>query len=430
MKKLIFLILCGVLFSTQGQTIKFTDSNLPIIIIKTRGLEIQKGDKITAHMKIINNDNGDRNHIKDKVKEYDGKISIKVRGSSSSRFPKKSYRLETQDNRGNNNNVSILGLPKENDWVLYAPYSDKTLMRNVITYELGRKIMKYSPRTRYCEVVINNEYMGVYVLTENIKIDKNRVDIQKTGGYIVKIDRASDGGVRDWYSPIAPTLGVPFKIGFVMHYPKSGNMTEKQMDYISNYITEFERVLNGPDFADPTLGYRKYINDSTFIDFLIMNEITKNLDGYRLSTFFYKNNEGIDNRLHMGPLWDFNLAFGNADHCEADLTTGWVYRINHVCGPMIPFWWERLMEDPKFKSDLTHRWIELRNGPLHIDSLNLMIDSLTLHLDESKDRNFQKWDILGEHVWPNKFVGNTYEEEIVYLKEWISTRVIWIDRNL
>jgi hypothetical protein len=140
----------------------FESSNLPIVMINTLGQTIVNDPRIVCDMGIIYNGEGAINYLSDPFKEYDGKISIEIRGSSSQSFPKKSYGLETQDSLGENSNVKLLGMPKENDWILYAPYSDKSLMRNVLTYKLGNDIGRYAPRTRFCELFINNDYKGVY----------------------------------------------------------------------------------------------------------------------------------------------------------------------------------------------------------------------------------------------------------------------------
>ena len=168
-------------------------------------------------MGIIDNGFGNINSVNDAFNDYNGKISIEYRGSSSQSFPKKPYALETQDSIGNNNNVSLLGMPVENDWILYAPYTDKSLMRNFLTFDLGRKMRNYSPRTVYCELVVNGDYKGIYILMEKIKRDNDRVDIAKldsndvagdslTGGYIIKVDKYTGTGGLDWLSDF-PNIG-------------------------------------------------------------------------------------------------------------------------------------------------------------------------------------------------------------------------------
>ena len=415
----------------------FSSSNLPIVIINTNGQNIVDDPRIFCDMGIIDNGFGFPNFINDSLNDYNGKISIELRGSSSQSFPKKSYAFETQDSLGNNNNVSILDLPVENDWILYAPYSDKSLMRNFLTFDLGRKMGNYSPRTVYCELVINGDYQGVYILMEKIKRDNDRVDIAKldiddlagdslTGGYIVKIDKFTGTGGSFWTSNFPTISGDYLYIQY--HYPEAAVMAPQQLSYIESYIDSFENALSGPDFADTLIGYYKYIDVNSFIDLYIINEFSKNIDGYRLSTYMYKDRNSNGGKLTMGPFWDYNLAYGNADYCDAADPVGW--EVNTGCGGMNPFWFERLLDDTTYQNNLKCRWEYLRQNSLDQDSILNFIDSIALYLNDAQQRNFQKWNILGSYVWPNYYVGTTYQDELNFFKTWISSRLIWIDNNI
>ena len=418
----------------------FTTFNLPIVVINTNGQNIADDPRITCDMGIINNSNGSINSLNDSFNDYDGKISIEYRGSSSQTFPKKSYALETQDINGNNNNVSLLGMPAENDWILYAPYSDKSLMRNFLTFNLGEKMGNYSPRTVYCELVVNGYYKGIYVLMEKIKRDNNRVDISKldsndiagdslTGGYIIKIDKYTGGGGDNWLSDFPNIGGGSLYIQY--HYPEASVMVSEQLDYIQHYLDSFEYALNGVNFSDTSIGYSKYIDVNSFIDLYIMNELSKNIDGYRLSTYMYKDRDDNGGKLTMGPFWDYNLAYGNADYCEAGLTSGWeVDGDSGACGWNNPFWFERLLEDTLYQNRLKCRWEHLRDRSFHEDSIFNFIDSIALYINDAQQRNFQKWDILGTYVWPNFYIGNTYQDELIFIKTWLSARLDWIDNNI
>jgi len=423
----------------------FTSSNLPIVVINTNSQTILDNIRIVADMGIIYNPAGARNYMTDSFNEYNNKISIELRGSSSqSFFPKDQYSLETQDSLGNNNNVAIMDMPTENDWVLHAPYSDKSLIRNVLTYRLGENLGGYTPRTKLCELVLNNSYQGVYVFTEKIKRDNDRVDIAKldlddlagdslTGGYIVKIDKLTSSSGSDWSSPIQPPNAGGQTIDFQFHYPKQDEILPAQANYIENYVTSFENALNGPNFKDTILGYRNFIDVPSFIDFFIMNELNRNVDGFRLSTYFFKDKDSKGGKINMGPLWDFNLAFGNANYCDGSLTSGWATDFNYTCSGdnnLIPFWWDRLQQDTSYNNQLRCRWENLRLNQLHIDTVLNYIDTLAQYLDESQQRNFQRWPILGTYIWPNDYVGSNYASEITYLKNWIISRIAWIDNNI
>ena len=414
----------------------FTSTNLPIVKINTNSQAILDDPRIVAEMDIINNASG-VNFLNDPSTDYDGRISIEKRGSSSQSFPKKSFALETQDILGNNNNVSLLGMPSENDWILHAPYSDKSLMRNVITFELGRRVGRYTPRTEYCELFINDVYQGVYVLMENIKRDKNRVDIanllptdlagdELTGGYILKIDKYTGGFQGGWVSPYTNLGGGDLTIQY--HKPEFTDLAVVQRNYIQNHVTQFESALYGNNFTDSLLGYEPYIDVSSFMDLYLINELSKNIDGYRLSTYFYKQKDSQGGKIVMGPWWDYNLTYGNADYCDGANTEDWESQT--LCGGNNPFWFERLLEDDEYRDLLKCKWLDYRANQWSDENINLLIDSIALYLDEAQTRNFETWNILGNYVWPNAYVGNTYEDEIDTLNNWTSARLDWIDTNL
>lgn len=422
-------------------------SNLPIIKVNTNGQSIPDEPKITATMGIIDNGPGNLNHADDPFNDYDGNIGIEIRGSSSQMFPKKQYAVELWTATGQDTSASLLGLPAEEDWILGAPYSDKSLLRNVLTYRFSEKLGWYAPRTIPVEFYLNEQYQGVYVLTEKIKRDKNRVDVSKlnpdenegddlTGGYIVKIDKFDGAAIGlGWDSPYPP----PYKttndqvIHFQFHYPKEDEISLQQQEYIEEYVTEFEHALIGADWLHPKFGYKSYINAASFIDFSIINEITKNVDGYRLSTFLYKDKDSKDDKLYIGPVWDFNLGFGNANYCDGGSPQGWAWDFNKICNGdywLIPFWWDRLMRDQDYKMRYKARWQELRTGVLSDSQIMNYIDSLVTALDAPQQRNFIRWSILDEYVWPNNYVGGSYANEVAYLKSWIRDRLRWLDAEI
>ena len=423
---------------------EFTSSNLPIIIIDTNQETIVNEPKVTANMKIIFNEDGSRNFKDSETFHYDGFIGIELRGQSSlSLFPKKGYGIETRESDGSNKNISLFGFPEENDWVIHSPYSDKSLLRNKMTYDLAREIMPYAPRTKFCELIINNEYLGVIVFTEKIKRDKGRVDISKlkaedisgdqlTGGYILKFDKATDSELA-FTSTYSPEGGGWQDANFFYVYPKPENVQSAQKNYIENFIIDFENALASEMYQDSIEGYHKYIDPSSFIDFMIINELTRNVDGYRLSTYMYKDRDSIDARLKMGPVWDFNLAIGNADYCNGSNISGWAYNFNSVCPDdfwVNHFWWKRLLNDSAYRNAFNARWIELRSGILSDANMITRIESYTNMLAEAVPRNFEKWPIIGQYIWPNNQVSSTYTGEINYLQDWILRRMEWIDENL
>ncbi|MFH0866639.1 MAG: CotH kinase family protein [Bacteroidota bacterium] len=437
----------SITFGNNPATVfSFYSSDIPIVVINTSGQQIVDDPKITAHMGIIDNGYGIRNYLTDNCNSYNGWIGIELRGSSSQMFPKKSYGLETRDASGNDSNAVLLGMPSESDWCLLANYSDKTMMRNCLAYNFSSFLGHYAPRTRYCEFVLNDEYQGVYMFTEKIKKDSNRVDIAKldsneisgddlTGGYIFKIDKQTGSGGDGWvsnYPPMSTTQGQ--SIFFQYEYPKAADIVQQQKDYILAYVDSFETALNSVYFADTSIGYKKYIGVNSFIDYFIINEISKNVDGYRLSTFLHKDKESNGGKLHIGPAWDFDLAWWNADYCSGYDFTGWAYKFGDVCPDdwwQLPNWWHRLMLDTNFTGKLQCRWEYLRNNVLDTTYIFHFIDSVATYINEGQTRNFEMWPILGVYVWPNPSpLATTYDGEIHSLKKWIRNRLAWLDDSI
>jgi CotH kinase protein/Secretion system C-terminal sorting domain len=443
MKRLFtFLPLVILLMGTgYSQTVPFTSSNLPVIVINTNGQDILDDPKITADMGIIFNANNARNNLTDPFNHYSGKIGIETRGQSSQMFPMKSYGIELRDNTGNSQDKSLFGLPKESDWILYAPYTDKTLMRNFLAYTMSRELGHWAANCRFVEVVVNGDYKGIYVFMEKIKRASGRVNITKmavtdisgdavTGGYIFSLDK----GANAWFSAYTEPNGT-LKPQFSYVFPKPENIVPEQKNYIKSYVDSFENILAGAQFQDPVNGVRKFADIPSFIDYFIVNEISRNVDGYRLSSFFYKDRNSKNAKIFAGPVWDYDLAFRNADYCNGSSTTGWAYQFNNVCpsdgAGLVPFWWYNFMNDTAFTASLRCRWKSMRQTSLSETHFNTLIDSVFNLVNEARQRHFQRWPVLGQYVWPNpQPIPATYEAEISTLKTWIATRLQWIDANL
>lgn len=421
-------------------------SNLPIFVINTFGVSIPDEPKITAHMGIIDNGPGNLNNINDPFNNYDGSIGIEMRGQSTQMFPKKPYAIETRDNSGANLDVSLLGMPQENDWILYPPYTDKSLLRNVVTFDMGHKMGEYCTRTKYCELVLNNDYKGVYVLMEKIKQDDNRVNIANlkpneisgddlTGGYILKVDKLDAGfqyGIDGWLAIANPPYPNAMNITFQFNSPDAVDIVSQQRDYIKSFVTTAENTLSGSAYANPENGYQKYFNAPSFVDFMFLCEISKEVDKYRYSTYFYKEKDSDGGKLFAGPAWDFNLGYGNVDYWAPGIDyTGWLYPMVSNNQASIIFWWKRLMEDPYFRDLAKTRWVSLRQNELSDAKITHVIDSILVHIDAAKDRNFQRWPILGQYVWPNyNWQNNTYEDEVAYFESFLFNRLDWMDSHI
>lgn len=445
---ILFLII-GSFSNIFGQT--FTSSNLPIIVVSTEGQTIADNPKVNVKMGIIDNGPGNRNYYRnpannnqpDPFNNFNGTVGIEHRGSSSQFFPKKPYGFETRTETGDDLKVSLLGMPKESDWILNASYTDKTLMRDVLTYHLSNQMGMYATRTKFVELVVDGDYKGVYILMEKIKRDANRVNIASlkpadnsgdalTGGYILKVDKNTGSADAYWKSPY-PANNL-MEINIMLEYPKKDDITTAQFEYIKNHFTNFEHTLNGPNFKDPTNGYAKYIDVNTFVDYFLLTELTYNIDAYRLSVFFYKDRDSRDSKIKMGPAWDYDHSYGNANYCKGWETNHWAYDfVREFCpqdDKQTPTWWARLLQDREFCLKVRERWQQLRQNQWTNSNISSFVNQNVALLGESQVRNFQRWPLLGEWIWPNYYWGNTYQEEIDWFKNWTEQRLSWLDANI
>lgn len=429
--------------NTPANYFSISESNLPIFVINTGNIAIPDEPRIMADLGVILNPNNARNHLSDPFNHYNGKCGIETRGASSSTFPKKSYDIELWDVNGTDIDSALCGFPKESDWVLSAQYTDKTLMRGMLTFDLYRSMGWYAPRATPVELIINGEYLGVYVLMEKVKRDNDRIDISKlkptditgdqlTGGYILKLDKNSGSSDPGWSSPYLPwPTGDSIYINY--YYPDGNTIVPQQANYIRSYLDSFETALIGPNFMDTSIGYRRYANIDACVDAFIVQELTKSIDAYRKSFYIYKDRDSVGGKLVMAPIWDYDLTYGNVDFCDGMNYAGWQYNFNYICGGdywLNPFWFERMTQDSLFNQQVRCRWEELRGTILNDAYLDNWIDSTAGMLNESQNWNFTVWPIMGVYVWPNYYVGQTYQEEVDTMKWWIHERTQWIDANL
>lgn len=432
--KILFILLFLLSFAAIGQT--FTDSNLPIVIITTdkdpnTGLPIEIPDdpKVLASMKIIYHPDGSRNYLTDinnpAYLNYDGRIGIELRGSSSQALPKKPYGLTTlKSDNTSNNNVSILGMPKENDWVLNSLAFDSALMRDYLSYDLSRDINYYAARGQYCEVVVNDDYKGLYVFMEKLKINGDRINIIKmtktdnadpavTGGYITKSDKTTGGDPVAWTMP-SYTGGT---VDFIHESPKPEDITSDQNTYIFTQFDTFKNMMTAQN-TSITSGYPSVIDVPSFVDFMIINEISSNVDAYQFSTFFHKDRAG---KLRAGPVWDLNLTYGNDlfmwgfDRSHTDV---WQFDNGDNIGPTF---WRDLYNNPTFKCYLTKRWKEVTasNQPLNYNVISGKIDAVVSLISEAAVRENTRWNTVGN-----------LQNNADAMKGWLQVRINWMNSKL
>jgi len=413
-----------------------TESDLPILSINTNKQVITNVSKITATLGVVDNGPGIKNNVTDTCLGYNGLIGIKKRGESSLYFAKNNYGIETRDALGNNLNVSLLNLPPENDWVLNGPYSDKSLIRNALSFHLAKVAKNWNPRTRFCELMLNGKYEGVYLLMEKIKKDSSRVDIadllpadisgdELTGGYILRVDK--DDLTGQYFKTSVTYGGMPAK-NYQFFEPEVNKLAPIQQLYIQYQMQAFENALTSPAFADPEQGYQKFIDASSFVDYLLLNELAMDVDNFKYSTYCYKEKDSKGGKFFAGPIWDDDLGYGNANFwMYGSSGSGWMY--NYVNNDRL-FWWKRLMEDSYFSDLVYTRWTSLREGRWSNERLISDMDSMVVTMGSAVERNYTQWPVLGVHVWPNVFVGDTYVSDLNYLKSWLLNRLNWMDDNL
>ena len=433
MKKSIITLLL-VLFSWTAMAQNFTDSNLPIVVIETDGgVNIPDEPKVSGTMRIIWHQDGSRNYMSDidnpDFLNYDGRIGIEMRGSSSqTMLNKKPYALETrEDDDITNRNVSILGMPAENDWVLNSLAFDQTGMRDVLAYELSNRLGQYASRSVYCEVVINGNYKGLYAFMEKIKPDKNRVNIEEmdqtcnnypevTGGYITKADKTTGG------DPVAWTMqgygggwwGWGNNTDFIHHYPKPADITNAQNNYIHGVFTNLASVANQHNTSIAS-GIPSVIDIPSFVDFMMIAEFTSNVDVYSLSTFFHKDRMG---KLRAGPVWDYNLAFGYDAFGNRSKYNVWQFNNEDNNGPKF---WKDLFDTDLFRCYLAKRWFELTEPgqPLNYDFVCNRIDEIDALIAEAIPRDNQRWNQMQQHA-----------QYVTDMKNWLQQRTNWLNQNI
>lgn len=450
-KNLLFLLLhlSAALYSQS-----LSVSNLPIIRIDTKTRVIQDEPKIPVVMELFDKGNGQLNQLSASP-TLTTVAGIEFRGSTSQAdfyflpgLVKKPYGIElwTDSTGVTAKRMSLFQMPEESDWVLNASYNDRSFMRDFMAQTIAGRLGVLNSKTKFVELVINNEYRGVYILMEKIKQGKNRVPIadlnptenagdEVTGGYLLKIDKTSGSPSTTWKSNYTSGISATQKCEFQIEYPKLGLITQQQFNYIRNYINTWEQRLMTEDMNDPKASFRDFMDMPSFVNFFILNEVTRNVDGYRLSTYLYKNKESLGGKIKMGPAWDFNIAFGNADYLNGWKTDGFLYKAMETeAGSkdfwQVPFWWNKLMQDASFRKAVASRWKQVRSSFLNTTSLYATIDSAQVVLKDPLTRNFQKYPLMGRKIWPNYYVGSTLLDEVNWLKNWIQGRLTWLDAQM
>lgn len=330
-------------------------------------------------------------------------LDMEIRGRGNSTWfihPKKPFQMKLSDKE------SVFGMPEAKKWLFLAEYSDKTMLRNTISFEMGYlSSLDWTPKSTFAEVFINDEYNGTYNISEKVEESGSRVDIGKDG-FLLEIDQLNRQDEDDVYFYTDRFL--------IAIKEPSLDWQDEEYLYIESYINEFESALFASNFTDPVNGYAKYIDVDSFVDWYLISEITKNVDSQSFSSIYFNVIPG--EKIKMGPLWDFDLSFGNVDYADSQFAEGFWVKSNP--------WYARLFNDPAFVEKVKTRFAYFKQNQ------NVILDKIDEHaqrLDLAQQENDDKWGTIGIYVWPNPVVYDTYAKEVTHLKDWYTTRMSWLD---
>ena len=385
--------------------------NIPVIHIKTKNSApiLNKKDYVDGTITI-----SDPEKLYSDVAEFSAEMGIRGRGNSTWSFPKKPWKVKLKEK------ASLLGMPADKEWALLANYADRTLVRNIVAMKLSEICgFSWTPRMHSVEVYLNGKYQGVYTLCEHKKVSSDRVDIDVvgedvtggdaiTGGYYLEIEEQQDETTCWWTS-----MGVP------MMFSDPEEPNSEQLAYIKGLFESFEQALWAKDYSQ-TSGYPKYIDVDSFVDYYIVQELTKNIDGNLRKSSFITKERG--KKMEMYHLWDFDLTLGNCGYFWGNVGNGpenfWI---------KLDKWYPHLFADPAFVDKVQKRWNELKP---EFEKIPEFIDEQTFYLAKAQERNFKVWSIWESVDWVYFPSLGSYEKEVDYLKEFYTKRLEWLDTEL
>ncbi len=453
----------------RNRNVKVTETHLPLVFISVGGRMILRDSYILGQIKIIHNGDGQMNygdtvahpgqHI-----DHEGYIALKYRGNSSfdqsGKKPMAFRTLETNvlpDYGGAKKKVCLLGMAKDSKWGFIAPWADEVMFRDVLAFELARPWMDWVPEARMCEVILDGTYYGVYVLCERVSKGKNRLDLDDptlddigniVADWHVSVDHGYDPYFTSKYHPWQSLDGQKVATWYTIKYEYGDpddddfwQLPQGSRQALTSEVDRMEASFMADNWLDPDEGYRKYVDPMSFIDYMLATELSMNIDGYRLSTHLYKHSqaraehEGIDPRWKL-TLWDFNIAWGNANYYDGSRTDRWQYMLNvNFTGDNcpVPFYWYRLLQDEDYVSAMKLRWQAYRQSNHSDERLIATIDSLAslLTASEATTRNEQAWGIFTRsNIWPLPYYANSYDDAVSHLKDWVRQRLRFLDKHL
>lgn len=423
-------------------------SHLPLVSISTKGqkmlgapildevgntIDFETGDNgetmIKVNVAIVDNKNTN-NHITDKA-DVSSSAMVRIRGNSSRRFDKSSYLIRFVDEKGNESKERIMGMDKHDEWALYGPYLDKSLIRNYMWMNISGEIMGYAPNVRFCEVFVDEEYRGLYVMMETIARSESRVNINgyergsPSTSYIVRLD-GFENNEKSIENFTYYTFNTEYETGISILYPGKTILTEEIKKYVESDISKFEKALYSYDWKDKNLGYRAHIDVNSFVDYYILQEFLLNNDMCSRSTYLYKDIRG---KLVMGPVWDYNNVLNN--FIKLDLDGTGIQYVDRV-------WYEMLLRDEYFVERVIDRYHDLRKTYLNEDYILEYIDETISYLGNAIERNYTVWGHTFEREHqkagvsrrPIELNPTSYDQAVEELREVIKTRGAWLDKYI
>ena len=396
-------------------------TNLPTVVINTKGAQevTSKEEELSSVVYIVSEEG--------KKLLATEKTGVRGRGNASWNFPKKPYRLKFDEKQ------QLLDAPaKAKKWTLINNYGDKTLMRNILAFELSRRFgLAYTPYCHPVDVVLNGEYRGCYQLCDQIEVNKNRVNITEmepedvtlpelSGGYLIEVDAYASTEASHFYS----TLGTPVTI----KSPDDEDIVNAQTRYITDYFNRMDNAVFASNFADPETGYRRYLDLDSFLKHFMVGEMSGNTDTY-WSVYMTKDRES--DKFFTGPVWDFDIAFDNDQRTyPIEAHTDYIFASKgSVASEAMRQMVNRIVkEDEGARQRLLELWSEARNTK-GIDETSLLeyVDKTVELLNESQKLNFLRWNILSERVHENPQASGSYEGEVAIVKNFIRKRLPQLD---
>ena len=419
-------------------------THLPLVQIDTHGQEIpgktirdenkvkigytttpEGEDRIKASIKIFDS-HEHRNHLDD-APELESGMTIHVRGNSSRSFDKSGYAIEFRDENDKRKDLSVMGMAAHSEWTLHGPFIDKTLMRNYMWYNIGGEIMDYAPNVRFCEVFVNDEYEGVYVMIEKITAGTNgarlNLSVDKKdnsySGYLLQMDKTANN--PDKKADTFTGYALRRKHEIEIMFPREGSLTPELKSSIEKDFSDFEKALYSYDFDSNEFGYKALIDVESFVDYFLINEFTCNYDAGWMSTFIYKD---IDGKFRMC-LWDFNSACDAYHHSYLNTED---FQFTDV------LWYWMLIKDKDFVNRLIERYHELRQTYFSVEYLDNYIDGVIDYLGDAIDRNFDRWGytfgVDYDKFTPQERNPRSYEDAVEAMRLFIHTRSENMDKNI